>query len=80
MCDSDIENTDTTDIHLFDAGALTFAQVMGDACAVCHARWPRPRRRLGASSEGGPLFGCEECAGFAADYASSTLHHALAAH
>ncbi|WP_343233515.1 hypothetical protein [Streptomonospora sp. PA3] len=53
---------------------------MGDACAVCHARWPRPRRRLGASSEGGPLFGCEECAGFAADYASSTLHHALAAH
>jgi len=84
MCDSDIENSDTTDIHLFGAGSLTFAQLMGDACAVCHSRWPRPRHRLGEPAEGGELLGCEECAGFAADYAaactSGGAEHALVAH
>ncbi|GAA4940814.1 hypothetical protein GCM10023224_23230 [Streptomonospora halophila] len=80
MCDSDIENTDTTDIHLFDAGALTVSQLMGEACAVCHARWPRPRHRIGVSSDGGAVFGCRECAGFAAGYDSDALEHALVAH
>ncbi|WP_341351846.1 hypothetical protein [Streptomonospora litoralis] len=53
---------------------------MGGACAVCHARWPRPRHRLGESPEGGELLGCEECAGFAADYSAGALEHALVAH
>ncbi|KIH98366.1 hypothetical protein LP52_14385 [Streptomonospora alba] len=80
MCDSDFENTDTTDIHLIDAGALTVAQLVGEACAACHARWPRPRHRLGASSEGDELLACRECVGIAADYDSGALERALVAH
>ncbi|MBB5999661.1 hypothetical protein [Streptomonospora salina] len=79
MCDSDIENADTGDIHLFDAEALTIAQLVGEACAVCHARWPRPRHRIGASSEDDELFGCRECAEIAADHDSGASQRALVA-
>ncbi|WP_408648514.1 hypothetical protein [Streptomonospora mangrovi] len=59
--------------------------MMGDACAVCHVRWPRPRHPLGDSPEGGELYGCDECAGFLAGHEDShenghLLEHALVAH
>ncbi|MBV2367104.1 hypothetical protein KUM37_27795 [Streptomonospora sp. NEAU-YY374] len=80
MCGSDIKNGDTTDIHLFDPGSLSTAQMMGDACAVCHVRWPRPRHPIGGSPEGGELYGCDECAGFLAEQDDHLLEHALVAH
>ncbi|GAB3449447.1 hypothetical protein GCM10027570_23920 [Streptomonospora sediminis] len=80
MRNSDAENTDTSDIHLCESGAFTFAQLMGNACAVCHARWPRPRHRIGESPDGEELLGCEECAGFAAEHTSADLEHVLVAH
>jgi hypothetical protein len=42
--------------------ALTEAQAMGEACAICHARWPRPRIALGILDDGGTAYGCDECA------------------
>ena len=50
--------TTTTSSHR----RLSDAQVMGEACVVCHARWPRPRRQLGVLPDGTRLYGCSECA------------------
>lgn len=57
---------DTTDIYTFEPELLSNAQCMGDACAICHVRWPRPRRALGALPDGSEVYGCDECAGIAA--------------
>ncbi|GLW62647.1 hypothetical protein Arub01_08910 [Actinomadura rubrobrunea] len=46
----------------FDPGALTAAQRDGDACVLCHKKWPRPRIRVGRLPEGQGVFACEECA------------------
>ncbi|GAA4075044.1 hypothetical protein GCM10022214_35160 [Actinomadura miaoliensis] len=46
----------------FDPGALTAAQRDGDACVVCHKKWPRPRVRVGRLPEGQGVFACDECA------------------
>lgn len=45
-----------------DTWALTTAQMMGDACAVCHSHWPRPRAPLGTLTDGSAIFGCADCA------------------
>jgi len=34
----------------------------GDACVVCHKRWPRPRVRVGRLPDGSGVFACDECA------------------
>ena len=34
----------------FDPEGLTLTQRDGDACVVCHKKWPRPRVRAGESS------------------------------
>ncbi|WP_394326567.1 hypothetical protein [Nocardiopsis trehalosi] len=53
---------------------------MGDACAVCHVKWPRPRHPIGLLADGGEVYGCDDCAGIAASHAARTLEHALVAH
>jgi len=46
----------------FDPGVLTAAQRQGDACVVCHKKWPRPRVRLGLLPDGQGVFACDDCA------------------
>nr|WP_159940917.1 MULTISPECIES: hypothetical protein [unclassified Nocardiopsis] len=60
MCEPD--TPPATDAYVYDPGSLSWAQCMGDACVVCHTKWPRPRRVLGELPDGSHVFGCEECA------------------
>jgi hypothetical protein len=46
----------------FDPGALTAAQCQGDACVVCHKKWPRPRARVGLLPDGRRVLACDDCA------------------
>lgn len=46
----------------FDPGALSAAQRVGDACVVCHKKWPRPRVRVGCQPDGSGVFACADCA------------------
>lgn len=46
----------------FDPGALSAAQRVGDACVVCHKKWPRPRARVGRLPDGSGVFACADCA------------------
>ncbi|MGI8336468.1 hypothetical protein ACRYCC_41560 [Actinomadura scrupuli] len=46
----------------FDPGALSAAQRAGDACVVCHKKWPRPRVRIGRLPAGSGVFVCADCA------------------
>lgn len=61
MCEPDTRPA--IDAYVYDPDSLSWAQCMGDACVVCHAKWPRPRRVLGELPDGSSVFGCEECAG-----------------
>ncbi|TDD92614.1 hypothetical protein E1298_10500 [Actinomadura rubrisoli] len=47
-----------------DPGALSTAQRLGDACAVCRKRWPRPRVRVGRLPDSSGVFACDDCAVF----------------
>ncbi|PKK13112.1 hypothetical protein [Thermomonospora sp. CIF 1] len=47
---------------VFDPEALSAVQCEGDACVVCHKRWPRPRVRVGRLPDGSGVFACDECA------------------
>ncbi|RNL84873.1 hypothetical protein EFW17_10595 [Halostreptopolyspora alba] len=73
-------HADTTETYTFDPGSLSSAQRMGDACAICHTKWPRPRARIGELPDGATVFGCRECAEIIASHTSRTVTHALAAH
>ncbi|MEU9887317.1 hypothetical protein [Sphaerisporangium sp. NPDC051011] len=46
----------------FDPGDLTGPQRDGDACVVCHKKWPRPRVRVGRLPDNRPVMACDECA------------------
>ncbi|MCP2339662.1 hypothetical protein FHU30_005031 [Actinomadura rupiterrae] len=46
----------------FDPSALSAAQREGDACVVCHKRWPRPRVRVGRLPDGREVVACDDCA------------------
>ncbi|GII89784.1 hypothetical protein [Sinosporangium siamense] len=46
----------------FDPGHLTSAQRDGDACVVCHKKWPRPRVRVGRLPSSAYVLACHECA------------------
>ncbi|MDH2425254.1 hypothetical protein [Sphaerisporangium sp. TRM90804] len=46
----------------FDPEDLTGPQRDGDACVVCHKKWPRPRIRVGRLPDDAPVMACEECA------------------
>ncbi|MER6513186.1 hypothetical protein AB0C33_42185 [Nonomuraea sp. NPDC048881] len=46
----------------FDPEGLTPAQRDGDACVVCHKRWPRPRVRVGKLPDNSSVLACTECA------------------
>ncbi|WP_225878802.1 hypothetical protein [Spongiactinospora rosea] len=48
--------------RLFDPDGLTYAQRCGDACVVCHKKWPRPRVRVGRLPDGVAVLACGECA------------------
>lgn len=61
MCEPDTRPA--VDAYAYDPSLLSWAQCMGDACVVCHTKWPRPRRVLGHLPDGSHVFGCEECAG-----------------
>ncbi|WP_082166900.1 hypothetical protein [Nocardiopsis sp. RV163] len=60
MCEPDTRPA--IDVEVYDPDSLSWAQCMGDACVVCHTKWPRPRRVLGELPDGSAVFGCEECA------------------
>ncbi len=46
----------------FDPHELTLAQRDGDACVVCHRRWPRPRVRAGRLPDDTIIHACDDCA------------------
>jgi hypothetical protein len=46
---------------VFDPKGLTGAQCFGEACVVCHRRWPRPRADVGRLPDGSRVFACDEC-------------------
>jgi hypothetical protein len=51
-----------TDELTFDPGALSAEQIYGDACVVCHKKWPRPRVRVGRLPDGSRVLACADCA------------------
>ncbi|PWV50135.1 MULTISPECIES: hypothetical protein [Nocardiopsis] len=63
MCERDTRPDAASEIHVYDPSWLSGAQCMGDACVVCHVKWPRPRRVLGELPDGSQVYGCDECAG-----------------
>ncbi|GAA3689800.1 hypothetical protein GCM10022224_063980 [Nonomuraea antimicrobica] len=46
----------------FDPEGLSGAQRDGDACVVCHKRWPRPRVRVGRLPDDSAVLACADCA------------------
>ena len=46
----------------FDPEGLTFEQCFGEACVVCHKRWPRPRVHVGRLPDESRVFACDDCA------------------
>ncbi|GAB3489298.1 hypothetical protein GCM10027440_36490 [Nocardiopsis coralliicola] len=72
-------DSDSTEYDIYSPKLLSSAQCMGDACAICHARWPRPRHALGELAGGGLVFGCAECAGIIAAHEARTKQPELAA-
>lgn len=48
-------------IATFDPGGLTVAQREGNACVICHKRWPRPRFRVGRLPDDSPVRSCDDC-------------------
>ncbi|MCW2899400.1 MAG: hypothetical protein JWO67_1665 [Streptosporangiaceae bacterium] len=51
-----------TDELTFDPGVLSAEQLYGDACVVCHKKWPRPRVRVGRLPDGSKVLACADCA------------------
>lgn len=78
-CDPDAA-PDTNDIYIYDPGSLSSEQCMGDACAVCHVKWPRPRRALGELPDGTCVYGCDECAGIVQAHTGHSMERLVAAH
>lgn len=62
MCEPDTRTDVTSQAYVYDPSRLSRAQCMGDACVICHTKWPRPRRVLGELSDGAHVYGCDECA------------------
>ncbi|MFE3453061.1 hypothetical protein ACFXJ8_29480 [Nonomuraea sp. NPDC059194] len=46
----------------FDADGMSAAQCDGDACVVCHKRWPRPRVHVGRLPDDSRVMACADCA------------------
>ncbi|GAA0407176.1 hypothetical protein GCM10009530_69290 [Microbispora corallina] len=46
----------------FDPDGLTMTQRDGDACVVCHKKWPRPRVKVGLLPDNAPVLACDDCA------------------
>lgn len=46
----------------FDPEGLSWAQREGDACVVCHKKWPRPRARVGRLPDDSAVLACHDCA------------------
>ncbi|GAA5054728.1 Fe-S-cluster-containing hydrogenase component 2 [Thermocatellispora tengchongensis] len=46
----------------FDPEGLTWAQRDGEACVVCHKKWPRPRIRVGRLPDSATVLACPDCA------------------
>ncbi|MER6944602.1 hypothetical protein ABZ297_40465 [Nonomuraea sp. NPDC005983] len=46
----------------FDPEGLSCAQRDGDACVVCHKKWPRPRVRVGRFPDDSAVMACHDCA------------------
>ncbi|MDF5753939.1 hypothetical protein [Spongiactinospora sp. TRM90649] len=49
-------------VTTFDPDGLTSAQRYGDACVVCHKKWPRPRVRVGRLPDDTAVLACDDCA------------------
>ncbi len=50
------------DMLTFDPEGMSAAQRQGDACVVCHKRWPRPRVRVGRFPDDMTALACADCA------------------
>lgn len=46
----------------YDPEGLTPTQRDGDACVVCHKKWPRPRVRAGRLPDHAIVYACHDCA------------------
>ncbi|MCC5578705.1 hypothetical protein IMZ11_24050 [Microtetraspora sp. AC03309] len=49
-------------VPTFDPAGLTATQLDGDACVVCHKKWPRPRVLVGRLPDDAPVHACDDCA------------------
>ena len=55
-------NPNEAGMLLFDPAGLTVTQRDGDACVVCHKKWPRPRVKVGRLPDNAPVHACDDCA------------------
>ncbi|MFI6601372.1 hypothetical protein ACIBHX_34425 [Nonomuraea sp. NPDC050536] len=46
----------------FDPEGMSSAQLFGEACVVCHKKWPRPRVRVGRFPDDTAVLACADCA------------------
>ncbi|WP_250573898.1 hypothetical protein [Nonomuraea sediminis] len=46
----------------FDPEGMSSAQLFGEACVVCHKKWPRPRVRVGRFPDDTAVLACSDCA------------------
>jgi hypothetical protein len=46
----------------FDPKGLTIEQCWGEACVICHKKWPRPRVHVGRLPDDSRVFACDDCA------------------
>ncbi|MDS1270605.1 hypothetical protein RIF23_09875 [Lipingzhangella sp. LS1_29] len=60
--------------------ALTAEQAIGEACGICHARWPLPQVPLVESAEDAPLYVCRDCATLAGVATPRPARRSLAVH
>ncbi|MFV2198911.1 hypothetical protein [Nocardiopsis sp. LOL_012] len=79
VCAAGARPDGASEIHVYDPETLTTAQRAGDACAVCHVKWPRPRRVIGVLPDGGRVRGCRDCADLVSA-GTATREPAFAAH
>jgi hypothetical protein len=71
--DLNLTETAQTMLLTFDPEDLTCAQRYGDACVVCHKKWPRPRILVGRLPDGATVLACHDCAEALAPFPAGVL-------
>ena len=61
-------------------GTLTAEQAVGEACGICHARWPLPQIPLREPTDGATIYVCRDCGELAGMAAPVTQRSSLVMH